>query len=319
MLLAHETGQDFQNAAQAALKFLHERLGFDLWMLTRVDGDDWIVLQAEDHGYGVKANQVFRWADSFCSRMVRGEGPRIAVRSSEVPAYAAAPIGRVVPIEAYIGLPLRRGDGSVFGTLCAIDPEAQPDSIEAEAPLLELLASLLSTLLVQEAKAIDAMRRAEQAAAESMLDPLTQLFNRRSWQRLTEAEEARTIRHGTPLCLGTLDLDGFKEVNDTLGHAEGDAILCRAADVIRAQLRSEDVAARLGGDEFALLLPETSEDEATKVMRRLQDALRVAGITASVGSAAWSIQLRIDGALEAADEAMYADKAGRAAPHRLAS
>ena len=69
---------DFESASRAVLAFLHDRLGFDLWMVTRTEGDDWIVLQSEDHGYGVKDGTVFRWADSFFSQMVLGRGPCIA-------------------------------------------------------------------------------------------------------------------------------------------------------------------------------------------------------------------------------------------------
>ena len=98
----------FEAAARAVLGFLHARFGFDLWMVTRTEGEDWIVLHVEDHGYGVRPGTVFRWSDSFCSRMVQGLGPRVAPDAAGVPAYAEAPIGRQVRIGAYIGLPLRR-------------------------------------------------------------------------------------------------------------------------------------------------------------------------------------------------------------------
>jgi diguanylate cyclase len=107
----------FQEAGGAVLEFLSNRLPFGLWMVTRTDGDDWIVLSASDHGYSVKPGDLLRWSDSFCSRMVDGKGPRIAPRSAEVPTYAEAPIGRQVPIEAYVGVPIMRADNSLFGTL----------------------------------------------------------------------------------------------------------------------------------------------------------------------------------------------------------
>jgi len=91
---------DFASAARAVISFLHRRLGFGLWMVTRTEGDDWIVLQSEDHGYQVAPGKVFRWADSFCAEMVQGHGPRIAPDSQRVRAYAAAPIGRQVEIGA---------------------------------------------------------------------------------------------------------------------------------------------------------------------------------------------------------------------------
>ena len=70
--------KDFQDAGQAVLKYLHQHFGFNLWMITRVEDNDWIVLQSEDHGYAVQPGQVFEWANSFCCHMVAGKGPRIA-------------------------------------------------------------------------------------------------------------------------------------------------------------------------------------------------------------------------------------------------
>ena len=74
----------FEEAGQIVLKFLYQRFGFNLWMITRAEGDDWIVLQSEDNGYNVKPGQVFRWADSFCSHMVKGKAPTIAPRSEDI-------------------------------------------------------------------------------------------------------------------------------------------------------------------------------------------------------------------------------------------
>ncbi|WLT39263.1 GAF domain-containing protein [Synechocystis sp. B12] len=90
---------------------------------------------------------MFHWPDSFCSRMVRGEGPHIAPQSNLVEAYRNAPIAQQVDIGAYVGVPITYGNGSLFGTLCAIDPEIQPDSLVDELPLVELIAQLLSTIL----------------------------------------------------------------------------------------------------------------------------------------------------------------------------
>lgn len=70
-------------------------------MITRTEGDDWIVLQSEDNGYNVQPGQVFRWADSFCSHMVQGKAPRIAPRSGDIPLYVNAPIAKQVEISIY--------------------------------------------------------------------------------------------------------------------------------------------------------------------------------------------------------------------------
>ncbi|MFI9651240.1 GAF domain-containing protein [Guyparkeria halopsychrophila] len=114
---------DFHTACQAVLAHLSERTGLGLWMMTRTEGEDWIVLQAEGDRYTVAGGDVLHWTDSFCSLMVVGKGPQVAPQADEVPAYREAPIGLQVPIGAYVGVPVLRDDGELFGTLCAIDPD----------------------------------------------------------------------------------------------------------------------------------------------------------------------------------------------------
>src|SRR5262245_6453658 len=127
---------DFGAAASGVLGFLQARLGFDLCMVTRVDGDDWIVIELADRGYDVKQGAVHRWSDTLCSRMVLGQGPHVAPRAASIPAYAEAPLGRQLRIGAYLGVPLTRADGSLYGTLCAIHPFPLPENIESELPLV---------------------------------------------------------------------------------------------------------------------------------------------------------------------------------------
>ena len=189
---------DFETAGRAVLAFLHHRLGFNLWMITRTEGDDSIVLQSEDHGYKVDPGMIFKWSDSFCSEMVKGNGPRIAPLSEIVPAYATAPIGRQVKIKAYVGIPIVGENGLLFGTLCAIDPSPQPTSITDELPLLEMLAALLSTILHVELRTIIEVRRSEKLQAEALTDELTQIYNRRGWERLLASEDERCRRYGNP-------------------------------------------------------------------------------------------------------------------------
>ena len=300
--------QNFQSASRATLDFLHQRLGFSLWMVTRTEGDDWIVLHAEDHGYGVKPGAVFRWADSFCSEMVKGNGPRMAPDSAQVPAYRNAAIGALVPIQAYVGVPLHHSDGSLFGTLCAIDPDRQPNAMLQEQPLVELLAGMLSTLLQWELKAGYEERRNERLALEASTDALTGLSNRRAWNNFLALEEERCSRYGHPAAVLVADLNGLKGVNDNLGHAAGDLLLERAGTALRKAARDTDLVARLGGDEFGILAIECDRAGAQTLLLRARDALRESGIEASVGMA-----MRLPGsgllaAWEEVDQTMYAIK-----------
>lgn len=302
---------DFESAGRAVIAFLHRRLGFGLWMVTRTEGDDWIVLQSEDHGYNVAPGTVFRWADSFCSEMVKGNGPRIAPDSDFVPAYAAAPIGRQVQIGAYIGMPLTKADGSLFGTLCAIDPTRQPETLAKEQELIELLAALLSTVLQSDLKASDAIRQSERFELEAHTDPMTRLYNRRAWVQLLAREEERCLRYGHPAFLLAIDLDELKHVNDTLGHVVGDALIVRAADALRQAAREVDVVARLGGDEFAILAVECDCAGADAIVQRVRTALAEAQVKASLGVAVRGPTGGLEEAYATADRLMYQEKRSR--------
>lgn len=298
----------FDTAVQSVLQFLHHRMGFQLWMLTRTQGNDWIVLSAYDHGYGVNSGDVFQWADSFCSRMVQGDGPNIAPQSQQIPAYAAAPIGRQIPIQAYIGLPLYFPDGSLFGTLCAIDPNPQSEQLQTELAMLELLVQLLSSLLHQELQAQENLRLKQKAEAEAQLDILTGIYNRRGWHYLLEAEESRCLRYGLSAGVIIIDLDNLKQANDQMGHAAGDRLLQRTAYTLQSNVRPCDVVARIGGDEFAILIVESSREACEGIVRRIQQSLACTQISASIGWAMRSPLGTLQNALEQADHAMYENK-----------
>lgn len=299
---------DFAIAATNVLSFLHDRLGFDLWMVTRTEGNNWIILQVEDHGYGVSEGTVLSWADSFCAQMTLGNGPRIAPCSDSIPAYASAPIGRKLQIGAYIGVPLVHPDGSLFGTLCALHPTAQPETITNELPLIELLAALLSSLLNAELHAVEQTRRAERAQVEALSDPLTGLYNRRGWDQLLAAEENRCQRYGHSACILSIDLDELKLVNDTHGHACGDALICLAGQVLLAEMREQDIIARVGGDEFAILAVECDREGGKILMQRLQAAFAQAQVEASLGLALREPGSDLQQTWQTADRAMYTQK-----------
>lgn len=150
-------------------------------------------------------------------------------------------------------------------------------------------------------------------------DELTGLYNRRAFFESVQKELARVRRSGVGFSLLLMDIDFFKQVNDTYGHAAGDAVLRILADTLRSTLRVVDVAARMGGEEFAILLPETQENEAHRVAERLRQAIAAAEahvgvhtirVTISIGVAALSANTPDpDTLLHAADEALYAAKA----------
>jgi two-component system chemotaxis response regulator CheY len=166
------------------------------------------------------------------------------------------------------------------------------------------------------------LRKANSALERlAMTDPLTDLSNRRAFDQLVDYEAAGFARGGPPFCLVRIDLDRFKEVNDTHGHDAGDRLLTGVGEALNSVTRGADAAARIGGDEFALLLRACSVDDAVRACERVRaqiSKVRIrldgeeAGTTASFGIA--QAQHGVDPAetLAAADTALYdAKDAGR--------
>jgi diguanylate cyclase (GGDEF)-like protein len=104
----------------------------------------------------------------------------------------------------------------------------------------------------------------------AMIDPLTGLYNRRFAEQRLAAEVARSERRGHPLTVLTLDLNNFKEINDTFGHPAGDQVLQEFASRLNKVIRGSDLAVRLGGDEFLVVLPECTLEQLKLVLERLR-------------------------------------------------
>jgi diguanylate cyclase (GGDEF)-like protein len=116
-------------------------------------------------------------------------------------------------------------------------------------------------------------RATAELAEQARRDPLTGLLNHQAFSDLLQVELERAARYDHGLTLVFIDLDGFKEINDTLGHVEGDRVLHRIGNVARAMLRGSDVAGRMGGDEFAVLLLEADKHAADRFLRRFGSGL----------------------------------------------
>lgn len=195
-------------------------------------------------------------------------------------------------------------------------------------PLGDRGSAVRSAMVLRDVKARVAMERELRTMTEDLKrlansDALTDLASRRHFMEALAREVERADRYGRALSLVLLDLDHFKRVNDTWGHATGDEVLKDAAFAVRAVCRDIDVPARLGGEELVILLPETDTEGARVVAERLRARLREAEhvspdgktfrVTASIGVASFGSDADTDKALlRRADEALYAAKrAGR--------
>ena len=169
-----------------------------------------------------------------------------------------------------------------------------------------------------EVAALTARAEAAEAAAEH--DVLTPVLNRRGFVAAMTRTMAYCTRYKVPAVLLYLDLDGFKAVNDTLGHAAGDAALIRVAELLVENVRATDAVGRLGGDEFAVLLLNADMDAGKEKAAGLKAALEGAefswdGSTASLGGSfgvrAFAGQADVETWLAEADAAMWVRKRGR--------
>ena len=179
------------------------------------------------------------------------------------------------------------------------------------------LSLLRGRLKAQKQELAEALARIQDMATR---DDLTLLANRRHMNELLAYEKQRHDRKGHTLCLALIDIDHFKRINDSHGHAAGDAALRAFATQALGAVRTTDVLARWGGEEFLLLLPDTELGAATQVLARIQE--RIAALRVEVADAA-ALQLTFSAGLtasragdsvahviERADRAMYAAKAG---------
>lgn len=174
----------------------------------------------------------------------------------------------------------------------------------------------------------DASVSLERARHEAQHDGLTGLPNRVHFNEAVERALASCKASQHPLALLVIDLDGFKQVNDSLGHSAGDELLRQVAIRLRGSIRASDIAARLGGDEFAVCLPDSPVEGARRTASKLIDILSrpytlpglEATISASIGLATYSSSAdTVDGLIEQADRAMYQAKSDGKNQLRLAA
>lgn len=208
---------------------------------------------------------------------------------------------RAVSARSMIVVPLA-ANGAVTGVL--IVWSGVPDHFRGhEAQLLSLLADTSSSALVR-AEFITLL------TAQAVTDELTGLPNRRAWHERLDHALVRSRRNGQPLSVLLLDLDNFKQVNDAQGHAAGDRVLKEISAAWLSVLRETDLLGRVGGDEFAVILEDTDEAAALRVISRL-DAVSNGHSRASTGLAVWDRTEPADALLARADAVMYEKKGAR--------
>lgn len=208
--------------------------------------------------YGLEAKETPRNI-SFCGHAILGDETFLVPDALEDERFHDNPLVADTPsIRFYAACPLKMANGHTVGTLCLIDTVPRELSEEDETLLQDLAA-----MAEQELAAIQL----------ATLDELTMISNRRGFESLAQNALDMCIRNQKPATLVIFDLDDFKSINDTFGHAEGDRALVAFANLLKEVFRESDLFARIGGDEFVALLTGTDNDEVDRTLTRFSEAV----------------------------------------------
>lgn len=196
---------------------------------------------------------------SFCAHAILGDAMLVIPDATKDPRFADNPMVINEPhVRFYASCPIEAPGGFKLGTLSIIDTKPRDFSSEDSAALADL------AYIVERELAFVHM---------ATLDELTRISNRRGLMLLSQHSLHVCVRQKLPAVLVFMDLDQFKPINDTFGHAEGDRVLKFFAEQMKKNSRDADICARLGGDEFAMLLINSTSDLAEHTLARLRLAL----------------------------------------------
>ncbi|MBV8034150.1 sensor domain-containing diguanylate cyclase [Roseateles sp.] len=314
-----------EDLTRPLLEMLEAVTGLESTYLTTIDLDQGlqhVVFARNSHELHIPEGLSVPWGDTLCKRALDEGRPYTDCVAS---LWGDSGAARQLDIQTYVSTPVRTDDGGLYGTLCAASSQRHPLTAEAQH-VLRLFARLIEQHVERERLVEKLQRVNAELQTQALTDALTGLLNRRALMRELAQMAALAQRTGSWLLAGAIDLDGFKQINDTHGHDAGDQFLRSIAAHLQEALRGGDVLARMGGDEFVVigLGPKLAEDGAAAaallqhrlasatVGRHPAGAASVAYAGASVGVACLD-PLRVDAeqVLRESDAAMYRVKLAR--------
>lgn len=267
---------------------------------------------------------------SLCGRVVRSNQPVIVEDTSLDPEFANHPLVERGPrFRFYAGSPLVDRNRMPMGTLSVYDTRPRALSagdVQALRDLTELVQRELFAAEIYDAQA-QLLAKLDLARRSAMIDALTRVWNRRAAQELLEAAMEQAERDDTVLGVCMIDVNQFKNINDTHDHQVGDHVLRKVASTLASNVREGDDVCRYGGDEFLLILRKTSREELERIAERVEQRVaefpvRVRGgpvaVSISTGVALRSAGRRIssEDLVDLADQALMRRKQSRRAGAR---
>lgn len=182
----------------------------DLWMITRVNGEEWVVLDVVDDFYGIHPLDEHKWSDSFGYRMVLGLAPKVAPRVKEIPSYASAPASAMAHIESYIGVPLEYEGGKLFGLISGIGRTPKSDDLYNALPEVTMYSRCLMHMLMSERQIANLESQIVHMDSKAWEDSETGVLNFEAWLfDCVDADWAR-VNHLEPAGIAYMDFGNIQ-------------------------------------------------------------------------------------------------------------
>jgi diguanylate cyclase (GGDEF)-like protein len=264
-----ESFDGFHELAGNVLGYLRVLTTMPTWVVALVAEGTWTIVASDDATGRYQVGLRLPWKGTLCSRLVDERAPMIAPDVDAVRSYRTAEMRSIRTINAYVGVPFHDSNGDLLGTLCGFDVTPHSDNLHVHAPTIALLASLLSTQLRTEAKAVAESDRAKAAFAISRGDILTGLVNRTGMDELLKREEARCRRY---MCTATLVLVKLNR-SALLDHDDVEALLERTATLLASCCRATDIVGRIDDASFLVFLAEADLEGASIMRQRVDQRL----------------------------------------------
>lgn len=318
-----ETHKGFEHQVSRLLKLGCDRFNLDIGILAKIDRQTnkyTLVQTIAPKQLPLRKGEVFDFKKTFCAMTVAADQP-VGFEHVSTSSLKFHPAFDYFPLEAYIGAPVKVNN-TVYGCLSfsSLQPAKQKFS-EIDVDALQLMAAWVGAELLHIENSARLEEANRQLTALANTDPLTGLNNRRAFQGFFERFVRHARRMDMPVSVIMIDVDNFKQFNDSYGHIAGDEVLKQVAQLLERTCRESDFVARYGGEEFIILLPNTHADGAKILAENIRSQFLATNwkhraVTASMGISAADYQTIQDlspeqlrqQVIEQADRALYYSK-----------
>lgn len=300
----YQITQDYQKGFDIQMSQLImmglERFNLDIGILSRIDGASYTVMHCiTPEGVELSVGDTFDYQSTYCEITCRSFAPVAIENMAKDDQYAAHPAYQAFGLESYIGIPIFVDD-EVYGTLNFSSAAPYPRKFrEIDIDVLKLMASWIEVELVRRQQEEKLKRLNAHLEYQAHHDPLTKVANRRSLFKTLNRSIEQMRQSASKGALLVIDLDKFKQVNDTYGHQIGDDVLKQCAFHLSSPLCESDFIARFGGEEFVVWIPQQDSRCTRELIDKLhksvnQITLDGKPVTVSIGVCEFDFALPVD-------------------------